>query len=45
VAFRRRFRETLATTGVPVIERYGPHETRLAVAVEACDALIAESKC
>lgn len=34
------FRERLATLGVPVVELHGPHETRLSLAVAACDALL-----
>jgi HTH-type transcriptional regulator, transcriptional repressor of NAD biosynthesis genes len=37
-----RFREVLAASGVPVVELHGPHETRLARAVVACDALLAK---
>jgi len=37
-----RFREVLAASGVPVVELHGPHDARLATAVEACDALIAK---
>lgn len=37
-----RFREVLASTGVAVVELHGPHETRLATAVDTCDALIAK---
>ncbi|MFI5841403.1 AAA family ATPase [Catenuloplanes sp. NPDC051500] len=34
------FRAHLATSGVPVVELRGSHETRLAIAVAACDALL-----
>jgi nicotinamide riboside kinase len=37
-----RFREILASSGAPVVELHGPHDTRLATAIEACDALIAK---
>ncbi|MFR9778475.1 AAA family ATPase [Micromonospora sp. MS34] len=36
-----RFRAELAGCGVPVVELRGPHEARLAIAVAACDALLA----
>lgn len=36
-----RFREVLAAGGHPVVELRGPHEVRLARAVEAIDALLA----
>ena len=36
-----RFRAELAGCGVPVVELRGSHEERLAVAVAACDALLA----
>ena len=36
-----RFREVLAASGVPVVELTGTHESRLAVAVAAGDALLA----
>ncbi|MFG1658895.1 AAA family ATPase [Micromonospora chersina] len=36
-----RFRAELAGCGVPVVELRGAHEERLAVAVAACDALLA----
>ncbi|HEX6685701.1 MAG TPA: AAA family ATPase [Candidatus Limnocylindrales bacterium] len=35
-----RFREVLAASGVPTKELKGSHEQRLAVAVEACEALV-----
>jgi NadR type nicotinamide-nucleotide adenylyltransferase len=38
----QRFREVLGASGVPVLELHGPHERRLARAVEACDVLIAK---
>ncbi|WP_033338205.1 AAA family ATPase [Catenuloplanes japonicus] len=34
------FRTHLAGTGVPVVALRGPHETRMAIAVAACDALL-----
>lgn len=36
-----RFRAELAGCGVPVVELRGPHDARLAVAVAACEALLA----
>jgi HTH-type transcriptional regulator, transcriptional repressor of NAD biosynthesis genes len=36
-----RFRELLATTGVPVVELRGSPQERLAVALDACDGLLA----
>jgi len=40
-----RLREVLAASGVSTVELHGPHEERLARAVEACDALIAKGWC
>jgi NadR type nicotinamide-nucleotide adenylyltransferase len=37
-----RFREELRTSGAPVVEVTGPPDVRLAIALEACDALLAQ---
>jgi hypothetical protein len=39
-----RFRDVLGGSGAPVVERNGPHEQRIAVAVAACDALLARGR-
>jgi len=37
-----RFRAELRDSGVPVLELSGPPRKRLAAALDACDALVAE---